>query len=335
MKTKIISVIVPIYNAEKYLNKCLDSIINQSYENLEIILVNDGSTDASSRIINEYAAKDKRIKTLHKVNGGIGSAYAVAFANATGDYFSFVDSDDYIVLNMYEELIKIVIDKEPDIIHFGYDFINEKGDTIQSNKTSNEIIEGNDKILQRHFTYFKDPSLACRLFKRNLFDKITMFDQNIGIDEIAIVQLLTKSSRVVHISKTFYYAYVRSNSVSRIQYSERKIGEGIRVHQFICNHMDKFNPKFSPYLDIKYLNYLVAVYDTTRLNKDFRKRGVLNQLMSDFVNYYHKAKGKKEFKIESLQFKTKIYTLNIFPPLYPYVSSLLLYYNRVKKIMSM
>ena len=121
-----ISVIVPIYNAEKYLVRCLDSIIRQRYCNLEIILVNDGSTDKSGSIIEKYAIQDARISTIHKANEGIGSAYRIALSVASGDYISFVDSDDYIDLCMYEELIRIIEDKNPDIIHFGTTLFNDE-----------------------------------------------------------------------------------------------------------------------------------------------------------------------------------------------------------------
>ncbi len=100
-----LSVFVPVYNVELYLRRCLDSIINQTYKNLEIILVDDGSTDSSGIICDEYAKKDTRIKVLHKENGGVTSAKSVGVENATGDYITFVDGDDYIKLTAYETLL--------------------------------------------------------------------------------------------------------------------------------------------------------------------------------------------------------------------------------------
>ncbi|OUQ56652.1 hypothetical protein B5E58_10530, partial [Tyzzerella sp. An114] len=98
MENKKISVIVPIYNVEKYLNRCVDSIINQTYKNLEIILVDDGSPDNCGKICDEYAKKDNRIKVVHKENGGVSSARNVGLNIATGDYIGFVDGDDWIDL---------------------------------------------------------------------------------------------------------------------------------------------------------------------------------------------------------------------------------------------
>lgn len=104
MKDDLISVIVPVYNVEKYLHKCINSILNQTYKNLEIILIDDGSTDNSGKICDEYALKDNRIKVIHKENGGLSSARNAGLDICSGDYIGFVDSDDYIAEDMYEYL---------------------------------------------------------------------------------------------------------------------------------------------------------------------------------------------------------------------------------------
>ena len=101
---KLISVIIPVYNAEKFLKSCLDSVVNQTYKNLEIILVDDGSKDNSLEICKQYEKKDKRIKLICKKNGGAASARNLALTIAKGDYITFVDSDDFINLEMYEYL---------------------------------------------------------------------------------------------------------------------------------------------------------------------------------------------------------------------------------------
>ncbi|WP_202922078.1 glycosyltransferase family 2 protein, partial [Campylobacter sp. MIT 19-121] len=112
----LISIIVPIYNVEKYLRECLDSIVNQTYTNLEIILVNDGSTDNCGRICDEYATKDKRIKVIHKENAGLGAAYNTGLEISKGEYIGFVESDDWIELNMYEELYNKAEELNSDLV---------------------------------------------------------------------------------------------------------------------------------------------------------------------------------------------------------------------------
>ena len=123
---KTISVIVPIYNVEKYLDRCLKSIINQTYKNLEIILIDDGSPDNCGTICDEYAKKDNRIKVVHKDNGGLVKARNTGLDIATGEYISFIDPDDWIELNMYEEMIKIADETNTDIVRCGYYRDNDK-----------------------------------------------------------------------------------------------------------------------------------------------------------------------------------------------------------------
>lgn len=116
----LISIIVPVYNVEKYLNKCIDSIINQTYKNIEIILVDDGSTDNSGKICDEYLLRDSRIKVIHKNNGGLSSARNEGINISSGEYIGFVDSDDWVEPNMYEEMYKKILYSNADIVDCGY-----------------------------------------------------------------------------------------------------------------------------------------------------------------------------------------------------------------------
>ena len=130
----LISVIVPIYNVEKYLNKCIDSIINQKYKNLEIILVDDGSPDNSGKICDEYSKKDNRIKVIHKENGGVSSARNVGINNATGNWISFIDSDDWIEEDYINNLLSNAKKNNAEISMCGYNRVYEtKVEKINAN----------------------------------------------------------------------------------------------------------------------------------------------------------------------------------------------------------
>ena len=123
-----VSIIVPIYNVEKYLRQCLDSIVNQTLKDIEIILVDDGSTDSCPSICDEYASKDKRIIVIHKENAGLGAAYNTGLDIAKGDYIGFVESDDFIELNMYEELYERAVQTGVDLVKcnfYDYDSQNK------------------------------------------------------------------------------------------------------------------------------------------------------------------------------------------------------------------
>ena len=132
---ELISVIVPVYNVEDYLCQCLDSILRQSYKNLQIILVDDGSTDQSGKICDEYGKKDKRIEIIHKANGGLSDARNVGLASATGKFIAFVDSDDYIADTLYETLLgKIRLSNAP-IAMCGFWAVDEGGKKIPDRKS--------------------------------------------------------------------------------------------------------------------------------------------------------------------------------------------------------
>ena len=143
---KKISIIVPIYNTEKYLQRCIESLINQTYQNLEIILVNDGSTDNSEKICAKYKKTDNRIKVFSKVNGGQSSARNLALENITGDYIGFVDSDDWIALDTYEYLMNIIEKNSADIAFI--ERIKTNGKELKKyNKRPKEVLYENDNIL--------------------------------------------------------------------------------------------------------------------------------------------------------------------------------------------
>lgn len=180
MENILVSVIVPIYNVKEYLEQCLDSICNQTYNNLQIILVDDGSTDCSLKICQKYAELDNRIKIIHKENGGHVSARKAGLKVAKGDYISFIDGDDWIDIDTFENLLNLFSDKTPDIISFGA--IEEYGG--YSKKIINNISEGlyisesiddlkkNIPMGSCFFGWNILPHLCDKLFKHNIIKKI-------------------------------------------------------------------------------------------------------------------------------------------------------------------
>ena len=168
MQQPKVSVIVPVYNVEKYLKQCLDSIVNQTYKNLEIIIVNDGTKDNSMKLVEEYL-QDKRIKVINKKNGGLGSARNRGIEEATGDYISFVDSDDYIDLNMYEKLINVIRGEE--IIIFNHSrFDDITGEIVKKNYTK----ESKMKKLEKRINYlYSNIENSCwnKIYKADFIKK--------------------------------------------------------------------------------------------------------------------------------------------------------------------
>lgn len=253
----LVSIIIPIYNADSYLVKCVESVINQTYTNLEIILVNDGSTDNSVEIINSFVSSDLRIKFFDKENGGIGSAYKVAFENMSGDYVLFVDSDDWLELNAVEDLLQLALANDADMVSFGIKAQDTNGQTLELKTFDNiDLVNTtNESVLKTHFEVLKHPTLV-RLYKAHLFKDITVFEQNIGIDEMLTPQLLVKCNRVVYTSAKYYNVLVRTDSVCRSAITPEKVMQVIKVYKFVIDFFKQNIAHYEHLFQMKYLNIL-------------------------------------------------------------------------------
>lgn len=170
--TKLLSVIVPVYNVEKYLPQCLDSIIAQTFSDTEIIIVDDGSTERSPTICDAYAAKDNRISVIHKPNAGLGAAYNTGINAANGKYIGFVESDDFIASNMFEKLLDIAVKNDLDVARCNF-FEHYKNKNIPHNENLINNIE-TDKVFRArdNFGVFQQmPSLWVNLYKKDFLNK--------------------------------------------------------------------------------------------------------------------------------------------------------------------
>jgi len=210
-----ISIIVPVYNTEKYLSKCLDSIINQTLENIEIIVVNDGSKDNSQQIIDEYCSKDIRIKSIIKENGGLSDARNIGIDHVKGEYIAFIDSDDYIDLNMMEELYKRAIDYQAEIVLCDLVKVDENGNEFRDLPQSPQLP---DKIiLENDFSLFGEMScFACnKIFKKSLFEK-HRFRKGIHFEDIELIPKLVLDAHIVaKINQPFYKYFERQDSITK------------------------------------------------------------------------------------------------------------------------
>ncbi|MBQ9730331.1 MAG: glycosyltransferase [Clostridia bacterium] len=217
MQEKLISVIVPVYNVEKYLSECVDSILRQTYQNLEVILVDDGSTDNSGAICDEYAKKDSRIKVFHKENGGLSSARNYGLDRMHGDYVAFVDSDDYIADTMYEELIKKCLEYGADITACGFTRFYEDGkEEHRYAFFEGECFIGKDFDRLADYGPYKDLVVVAwnKLYKSCVFNQIRYPAGKLHEDEFIIFDLLGKIKKFVFLYKSLYRYRVRENSIT-------------------------------------------------------------------------------------------------------------------------
>lgn len=220
MNKKLVSIIVPVYNTEKYLNKCIDSILNQSFKDFELILVDDGSTDKSGTICDDYAKKDSRILVIHKENGGQATARNAGLDIASGEYVGFVDSDDFIEPEMYEAMLSAIDNTGAEIAMCGKLLVSADYKT----KSNRFVLDGQalwegDDIIKRFLLGDNIGSSPCdKLILKSLFEKPykTRFPHGyICEDLVPIFEVLCKASRLVHVGNAYYNYYQRENSTSR------------------------------------------------------------------------------------------------------------------------
>lgn len=210
----LISVIVPIFNVEDYLIKCIDSILEQTYSNLEIILVDDGSPDNCGLICDKYKEVDDRIKVIHKKNGGLSDARNAGLDIASGDFIMFIDSDDYVSKNIIEKLYNDIIETNADISIC--DFVKYNDNSMLYNEYSKKkfVVEGDKKFDNVCNEYAIVTVVQWnKLFKKNIFDELRFRKGKINEDEFIICDQLNKAKRVSYNLEPLYYYLQRDNSI--------------------------------------------------------------------------------------------------------------------------
>lgn len=216
---ELISVIVPVYNVESYVAECIESIQNQTYMNLEIILVNDGSTDASGDICDKYAAYDERIQVIHKENAGVSAARNTGIEAANGDYIGFVDSDDYIAPTMYEDMLKLMVEHDLDIIECTA-FRNNGDTNIEGcNDGSLEIFNRDEALKMAMYDCFV--AVWSQLYKRRVISDVR-FPVGRKFEDSAVSYLfIANTKRVGHINRCLYYYRLNPNSTTQTSFDAK------------------------------------------------------------------------------------------------------------------
>ena len=227
MENELISIIVPIYNVEKYLQQCLDSILNQTYQNFECLLINDGSPDHSADICREYAVKDSRFKYFEKENGGLSDARNYGIIQSKGSYLTFVDSDDWLDSHYIETLYELMIKHNADISVACYGAFDEEkgvflffayGDEYEKIYSGREVVEQLPKFEGGDLTFQTSWGI---LSKRELFDQITFPVGRINEDIGTNYKLFMQARTIAYIHKNLYIYRIRKTSISNSGFSEK------------------------------------------------------------------------------------------------------------------
>ena len=240
----LLSVIVPVYNVEPYLNRCVQSIVRQTYKDLEIILVDDGSTDRSPEMCDLWAGQDARIKVIHKKNGGLSSARNAGIDIAQGEVLSFIDSDDFIEPDMYQTMIFAMVESGKDIVCCGriVDLWGER-EKRDFSRSSPKIYSKEDAMKEVLCLRDIDTSAWDKVYKKSLFAELRYPVGKISEDAAIILQILNESNGIFHVGKSFYHYVFRENSISKKTFTQNKHDVYIN-----CVNMASFISKNHPEL---------------------------------------------------------------------------------------
>ena len=236
----LISVIVPVYKVEKYLNKCIDSILSQTYRELEVILVDDGSPDSCGQICDYYKDTDDRVKVIHKKNGGLSDARNAGLAIATGEYIGFVDSDDWIKADMYEYLINELAENKAQIAVCNW--INATDKRYMINNFEEQCISGEEGVK----LLFEDKTENYawnKLYSSSLWSDIKFPVGKNFEDVLTIYKVFGKAERIAFANEAKYYYRIRSSSIS----GTRNYNNRLHIYQAFCDRYEEASKEYPQY----------------------------------------------------------------------------------------
>lgn len=242
---QLVSIVIPIYNVEKYLERCLNSVMNQTYKCIEVLLIDDGSTDCSLEICNAYAKRDSRFKVYHKENGGLSDARNYGIDRAIGEWLYFLDSDDWISDNTISDLVEVSIKNECQIAMGSCNFCHSV-DEFAMSKTSNEVIfYNNEEALYEMTTGLKFVFYAWnRLYKRELFKEIRFPVGKLYEDMFTTYKVIDLAKKIAYVPQAKYAYFQRNDSIANRKYSSNQLDwyEGLVKYRNYCNekHQELF-----------------------------------------------------------------------------------------------
>lgn len=301
----MVSVIIPVYNAEKYLKRCLDSVLNQTYTDIEVIVVNDGSTDNSLKILQEYKNNDSRIKLIDQQNQGVSSARNTGLNNATGDYILYVDSDDWIEFDAIERLLATMTD-DTDIVFCSSD----NAETIDLVKHVKEIkyeYWDNDRQI---FEFLKHKQMTGmlwnKLIRRNLtfgvsFNKKTCY----GEDAEFLWQVLKKSKKMIVTNEILYHHVLEETSISHLSFSDKKFS-AVPMWESICDDVEKNYFNYLNFARVSLMSAAVfSLYEAKLCNyKNKTQIKYMRSIVRKYINVFLKS--------ENISIKFKLYAIAVY-----------------------
>ena len=277
--SELISVIIPVYKVKKYLDKCVNSVINQTYKELEIILVDDGSPDECGKMCDEYALKDERIVVIHKENGGLSDARNVGIEKATGEYITFVDSDDFVDSDYVEFLYKMIKEANCKMSICSHKVLYESGKVIDLGINKKSLLSNKEVLEKILYSDGIDLSAWAKLYAKSLFKNVKFPKGRLFEDAATTYKLILQCDDIMCGQISKYNYYIRNDSITTSTFSEKKLDLIISTKE-MCDCVDKKYPELQ---------------SATLRRKVYAHLSTLTQLIKDKENNY-KIERKKIIK---------------------------------------
>lgn len=305
---ELISIIIPVYNVEQYLRECLDSIIKQTYKNLEIILVDDGSLDKSGEICDEYKLRDDRIIVIHKENGGLSDARNTGMEIAQGKYIQFIDSDDYIDEDMIETLYHLITENSADIsMCSNYILVGEKA---TSNSSGKKYIYNRIDALKEILLDEKIRSYAWnKLMKKDILKDIKFPKGKVFEDILTIPKIFEKSSKIVYFDVPKYYYRQREGSILNKQTNALRLAY-IQAATEINKFIEEKEPSLKNYCAYNIAHITIKTYNDIGF---FNMYELLNEtIVNDLYEQTKEIFEKEEYEELIVKNSTKVKKLHFY-----------------------
>lgn len=299
---KKVTIVVPIYNVEKYLERCIDSILSQTYKNIEVILVNDGSTDNSLQLCNKYKSIDNRVIIIDKLNGGLSDARNAGIKKACGEYISFIDSDDFILPTMIEKMTMQIIKDQADICICDMEYLYDDG--TKSFASGGDIKEAS--IMDMPSLIRINNSACNKLYKTLMFNDVQFPVGKFYEDLATIPILLYKAKKVTKVSEPFYVYYQRSGSIAHT--ANKKIFEIYEAIHDCIEYVEKHGNEETVLNELYHLYILHGLDLTTLRIKDFDDDRLIYEYLIENIEILRKyyPNYKSDSFIKSYSWKKRL-----------------------------
>ena len=317
MDSTLVSVIVPIFNTGKYLQDCLDSIIGQTYKNLEILLIDDGSTDESGKICDMYSTRDTRIKAFHRENQGVSAARNFGIEHCTADWLMFVDADDVLHRELINTVLSIAEQQNSDIVEFGYKKFIDQPPNVDVIDYKLESFSGREMLRNLFMPGMgiQTDAVWSKIYRKELWNTIR-FPLNKRFEDTATsYQVLYKAKKVIYINAELYFYRINEESFTAGEYDLRQFNQ-IEAMEDRCKFLKMYSDEYTYYLSVRYLYYECLRHKL--LMRQHKLANSINymQLMSTLDRTYEELSNSSYFNGKT---RARVWLSKYFPFIYRYL----------------